>query len=247
MSRAIVREIPILLPDMEIGDDQKLLRRAQELASQERFRGSITNVRLRENKLVVDANSDVFEHDNQEQNQLEKIRRRASTFLRELGIYVFGKKAATARNLWEIQWRPQIEHLVNNAITHDVVDNYLAALMLIIPCIDRAFTFENPPDDTGYTTAMLKWAFPERDIGISTQDYKKCIREMRDGLVNGLKHDSFLRGNVYISNAENNPHPFYVNGDNVIVNPHAFWTHVRNRIDGYYADKPRNITIGPEL
>lgn len=247
MSRAIMREIPILLPDMEIGDDQKLLKRAQELASQERFRGIITNVRLRENKLVVDANSDVFAHDNQEQNQLEKIRRRASNFLRELGIYIFGNNVAIARNLWEIQWRPQIEHLVNNAITHDVVDNHLAALMLMIPCIDRAFTFENPQGDTGYTKAMLKWSFPEQDVGVTPKDYKKCIDAMRDGLVNGLKHDSFLRGQVYINNEEGNPHPFYANGDVVIVNPSAFWRHVRDRIDGYYADKPRNITIGAEL
>ena len=193
---------------MDIGDDQKLLNRAQELASQQRFHGHITNAHLRENKLVFEAHSDFFEDDNQEQNQLDKFRRRASKFLRELGIYIFGNNVATARNLWEIQWRPQIEHLVNSAITHDVVDNHLAALMLMIPCIDRTFTFENPQTDTKYTTAMLKWAFPEQHIGISAKDYKTCLKQMRDGLVNGLKHDSFLRETVYISNAQNNAHPF---------------------------------------
>ena len=244
MSKAIGREIQILLPQMEIGDHQKLLKRAQELATQERFRGQINGVRLSANELIIIVNSDVFEHDIQEQNQLKKVHRRANRFIRELGIYIFGNKIATTRNLWEIQWRPQIEFLMNNAITHDMVDNHLAAIMLMIPCIDRAFTIENPQGDTGYTTAMLKWAFPENAVDISTKDYKKCIKEMRDGLINGLKHDSFLRGSVYIHNAENNPNPFYVNGDFVIVNPHAFWTHVRNKIDDYYADLPRNLSIG---
>lgn len=245
MKKAIMREIRILLPKMEVGDYQKLLVRAQNLASQKRFRGHITNVRLSANKLSVEAHSDVFEHKNQEQKQLEKMLKRANLFLRELGIYIFGDNVATARNLWEIQWRPQIEHLMNNAITHDVVDNHLATIMLMIPCIDRTFTFQYPQKQFGYTTEMLKWAFPEKDVGLSATEYETCITAMHEGLVNGLKHDSFLRETVYISNARNNPRPFYVSGDNVIVNPNAFWTHLRNRIDKYYEDKPRNITIGP--
>ena len=246
MNREIGREIAISLSEMDIGDDQKLLNRAQQLASQQRFHGHITNAHLRENNLVFEAHSDFFEDDNQEQEQLSKMLKQASRFLRELGIYIFGNNVATARNLWEIQWRPQIEHLMNNAITHDVVDNHLAAIMLMIPCIDRTFTFQYPQKHFGYTIEMLKWAFPEKEVSISATEYETCITGMHDGLVNGLKHDSFLREIVYISNAEKNPRPFYVKGDNVIVNPHAFWTHLRNRIDGYYADKPRNITIGAE-
>ena len=92
---------------------------------------------------------------------------------------------------------------------------------------------------------MMKWAFPEQDVGISGKVYKTSIRTVRDGLVNGLKHDAFLRANVYLSNNKNYPHPFQLNGEVVIVNPDKFWEQLRNRIDGYFADNPRNIAIGP--
>ena len=244
MNRVIGQEFVISLSEFEQHDILKVIARAKELVTQERFHGKIQIVYPLQDKIAFIANSDVFEHDNQEKNQIEKARRRASRFLRELGIYVFGNKVATSRNLWEIQWRPQIQYLMTNTITHDVVDNHLAAVMLMIPCIDRAFTFEHPQGGTGYTSKMLKWAFPEDAIDISAKDYRKCINEMRDGLVNGLKHDSFLRGNVYINNSENNPHPFYLFEEYVIVNPHAFWTHVCNKLDTLYADKPRNLSIG---
>ena len=239
-----MHEFPILLPKMASGDNLKLLARAQELAGEDRFRGQITTVTLLENRLIVTAQSRIFEHDEQEKNELERVRDRAARFFKELGVFRFGEHTATSRNLWEVHWRPQIEYLMNNAIIDNVANNHVAALMLMIPCIDRTFTFIDPQESNEYTTAMLKWAFPEEDVGISAKDYKKCIKEMRDGLVNGLKHDSFLRGKVVISNTDSNPLPFYVNQGPVVVNPSGFWTHVRNKIDGYYADKPRNISIG---
>ena len=245
MGRAIGHEIEILLSELEQQDILKVLARAQELATQGRFRGKIQIVSALQDRIILISNSDIFEHDNQEKNQLEKTHERAARFLKELGVFKLGGKVATSRNLWELLWRPQIDHLMNNLVANDVVDNHVAALTLMIPCIDRTFTLIYPQNGDGYTTAMMKWAFPEKEVSISAKDYKTCIRTMRDGLVNGLKHDAFLRPNVYLHGAENNPLPFYVQGDYVIVNPQAFWTHVRNKIDNYYADKPRNITIGP--
>jgi len=229
---------------LEQQDILKVLARAQELAAQERFRGKIQIVSALQDRIILISHSDIFEHDDQEKKQLEKARGRAARFLKELGVFQLGGKVATSRNLWELLWRQQIDHLMNNIVTNDVVDNHVAALMLMIPCIDRTYTLINPPNPDGYTTAMMKWAFPVQDVGISEKDYKSCIRTLRDGLVNGLKHDAFLRPNVYLSNDKNNPHPFYLNGEIVIVNPDMFWTQVRNRIDGYFKDKPKNISIG---
>ena len=199
MSRAVALEFAVASSEFEQNDILNVLARANELVGQVRFRGKIQIISALQDRIVFIANSDVFQCDNQEKNQLETARRRAQEFLRELGVFRLGNRTATSRNLWELLWRPQIEYLMNNAVTKDVVDNHVAALMLMIPCIDRTYTLIHPPNADGYTTAMMKWAFPERDVGISEKDYKTCIRALRDGLVNGLKHDAFLRPNVYLN------------------------------------------------
>ena len=84
MSRAIGLEFAVSSSEIDQHDIFKIHARAKELVGQARFSGKIQIISALQDRIVFVANSDVFEHDNHEKNQLEKARRRALEFLKEL-------------------------------------------------------------------------------------------------------------------------------------------------------------------
>ena len=247
------KSLPVPLSDFAKDDIATIQDKAKQLAKQKfsstvdsssRLLFKITDISVTDDKLtftgvVVYIKADQFVEAE------EFLLLQANEFCAQLDLFLLDNQVATTRNMWELLWRPQIEHLMNQQVTDNVVDNHAAAIMLMVPCIDRAYTLQNPLARPGYTDGMLRHAFPKNDMDMPADKYEQCIKSLHKGLVNGLKHDSFLRHDVALCNDANNQRPFYRRGIQLIVNPWAFWKHVRDHLDEFYKNRIRNPSIGP--
>ncbi len=164
------------------------------------------------------------------------------------------------RDIWFICYRPQINLLMAGG-----EENHLAALVLMWVCMERAFTLHKPEFDprvnggkiVSVTDKVLRWFLVDPDTDFP-EDYKNRIEQvikiLKDDLVNGLKHDSFMREGVKLEDMimsmdEHQEHPHdivtpafkllyklaidYRNGE-VLLAPTNFWYLVRYKIDSFY-------------
>ncbi len=164
----------------------------------------------------------------------------------------------TYREIWFLLYRPQINLLMSGG-----VDNHLAALMLMWPCMERAFTLDNPEFDFAQnggrvipiTDKVLDWFFRSESESEVEQQLDEIIDILHKKFVNGLKHDSFIRpgvaledrvhslvpleqnGLVNIINLQTYRHPLEFDGNDVIIGPTMFWNFVRDKIDVFYIEK----------
>ena len=155
--------------------------------------------------------------------------------------YDLGGQDGTVRDTWERYYRGQIDQLVNGG-----GENFLAALTLMMPCMERVFTLIHPKYDgnickprKGYWKYVLKMFFPA--FGLTDDHYEYLNKYLRIGVI----HDAFTRGNIGFSNSYKrddftdsmNVFVEYVMGDGRLILQVIvpwFWERVRRRIDLFY-------------
>ena len=164
--------------------------------------------------------------------------------------------------IWFVHWRPQIELLMAGSS-----DNYVAALMLMIPCMERVYTLAHPQWDSYQRKKagekhkrlpidfVLKWFFKNE----GSDEYDQIIETVAQGFANGLKHDSFIRDEVRLwdgfvgriqSGQTGNEIDSFIHAQriralipiegtdgHVSIAPHPFWTVVKHRIDKFYIEE----------
>ena len=169
------------------------------------------------------------------------------------------------RDIWFICYRPQINLLMAGG-----VDNHLAALVLMWVCMERAYTLHKPEFDPAknggkivpVTDKVLRWFLIESDLTEAQKNrVENVISVLKDALVNGLKHDSFMREGVmledmvmsieeYKENPQDDAFPTFnllyklaidYNNGGVNLAPTNFWQMVRYRIDSFYISEYGSI------
>ena len=139
------------------------------------------------------------------------------------------------------------------------------ATILMFSCVDRAFTLEHPEHDRNknqqaninYGHKMLKWLFVDTVpnwYGTENQHHD-LIKVLAGKLVNGLKHDSFIRSNIILSDWRVGTHdvmfPFRLENNNelpyVIVSPTGLWNVVKMKLDTFYSDAPTDQRIFTQI
>ncbi len=179
----------------------------------------------------------------------------------EFDIVMGNLEDISHRDVWFICYRPQISLLMSGS-----EDNHLAALMLMWPCIERAFTLYDPKFDPtknggnlqGITDNMLLWILGSaKAVGNEHDSKMEIVKILRKSLVNGLKHDSFMRPPVLLEDkvqsyvrmeekqgAEPTLRQMFTyrfaieyNGQDLIIAPTSFWHLVRYRIDKFYIEE----------
>ena len=116
----------------------------------------------------------------------------------DANINIGNLTSATYKDVWYIYYRPQIQILMSGSS-----DNHVAALLLMIACMDRVYTLACPDKSGqkgGYTQDMLKYFFPKPEDE-NDDEYDRRMKSLADDLVNALKHDTFVRENVILSDA----------------------------------------------
>lgn len=162
--------------------------------------------------------------------------------LRRVRVLADGKEL-TAKDMWETHYRNQIDGLIRGG-----TDNYVAALSLMIPCMDRVYTLLHPccdrdevcRPDTSYGPNVFEMFFPA--FGFDGSVYNYLNRNLRNGVI----HYTFMRGDIGIAESFTDIKD-YGDGLNVfhqlitadgripllIVVP-WFWERVKTRIDRFY-------------
>lgn len=191
-----------------------------------------------------------------EKRSLDSIARLIA-LLKSKGVPLSEQHPYSPKNTWLNHFRPTVEHLMSLGPGF-----WLPALTLSIPCIDAAYQdwFEDQYGErpkNPYTEAMLRWIFDPEDVYHEHENLNKAIDLLREGLANGLKHDTLIREpislyNPYLTTTYNEPPNFavYLGGDetktilsvrvdsmgveSVMVFPSLWWETIRNRIDQHY-------------
>ena len=148
--------------------------------------------------------------------------------------YVLRGEESTAKDLWERCYRSQIDNLIRSG-----VDNYIAALVLMLPCMELVYELKTGKSKQDWT-AILKMFFPVDGFDDNT------YMQLKDLIRNGFVHDGFARANVRISAARYSPEE-YMDGQHVfegvldesgqfhlVIVPTYFWARVRDKIDSFY-------------
>ena len=171
----------------------------------------------------------------------------------DANINIGNLTSATHKEVWFIYYRPQIQTLMSGS-----PDNHVAALLLMIACMDRVYTLAYPDKSgqRGYTQDMLKYFLPKPE-GENDDEYDKQMKTLADDLVNALKHDSFIRSpNVMLSDAIYLGTKVDVNGEAIpaavkgqrriavtweddgklTIAATAFWYLIRDTIDDFYVN-----------
>ena len=162
--------------------------------------------------------------------------------LRRVRVLANGKKFR-AKEMWENFYRDQIDELMSGSTV-----NYVAALALMIPCMDRVYTLLHPccdrdevcKPDTSYGWKMFKMFFPAFGFDKSIYDY------LNKNLRNGVIHYAFMRGAIGIDetftdtnnygDASNVFHQLKTSDGRVVllIAVPWFWKRVKIRIDRFY-------------
>lgn len=93
---------------------------------------------------------------------------------------------AAAKAMWWSCYRPSIQMLFDtDKNLHD------AALLLMVPCMEKVFTLENPQ--------FKKRTVPYGEVLLRFFPYlgKEECELFRQRVANGLKHDSFIRSEIF--------------------------------------------------
>jgi hypothetical protein len=148
----------------------------------------------------------------------------------EANIYLVNFDSATYKDVWFINYRPQIQILMSGPS-----DNHLAALLLIIVCMDRVYTLQFPEkrNKRGYTQDMMKFFFPKPEEQ-DEEEYDRRMKTLTNDFVNALKHDTFVRANVVLNDSEMMAVKYDDNGKLTIA-PTEFWGYIRDFIDSFYS------------
>ena len=174
-------------------------------------------------------------------------------------VDILGEDKNKHNKNWFVYWRPQIENLMSGS-----KENYVAALMLMIPCMERVYTLKNPDADhyrqkkhgKNIKPVPIESVFKEFFTNENPQEYDQIIRTVAIGLANGLKHDSFIRDEIHLSDELVARHRSGVTGDaidsawylprtqaivsmkdgRVAIAPSSFWIVVRRQIDKFYLE-----------
>ncbi len=191
-----------------------------------------------------------------EKRSLDSISRLIA-LLKSNGVPLSEQRTYSPKNTWLNHFRPTVELLMRLGPGF-----WLPALTLSIPCIDAAYqdwykVRHGKEPKNPYTEAMLRWLFDPDNVFHEHERLNKAIELLRQGLANGLKHDTLIRkpirlNNPYLRREFNEPPKFSVHlGDNktntifavhvdssgaesVMVFPSLWWETVRNRIDRHY-------------
>lgn len=177
------------------------------------------------------------------------------------GIVLGNLENISYRDVWFLFYRPQINLLMSGSI-----DNHVAALMLLWPCMERVFTLKHPEFDpahpqgsrTGVSDKVLRWFLIDQDRrNLDDDQLEAAISVLHKQLVNGLKHDSFVRPGVLFEDrvpimtsipdpGANSPLPVIVESyrppleledDHVIIGTTLFWRMIQERIDRFYLEE----------
>ena len=165
----------------------------------------------------------------------------------------------TPREVWFICYRPQISLLMAGS-----EDNQLAAMVLMWVCMERAFTLHKPefdPAENGgnvipVTDKVLRWFLIQPEMSEDEKNrMEPLISILQNSIVNGLKHDSFLRPGVMLEDKvftilpDQHTAPTEGTytlvyrmalehyGHDLLIGPTNFWHLVRNRIDRFYMEE----------
>ena len=162
--------------------------------------------------------------------------------LRRVRVLADGNEL-TAKDMWETFYREQIDELMSGGAV-----NYVAALSLMIPCMDRVYTLlhpecdrdEVPRPDTSYGWRVFEKFFPAPGFDESVYDY------LNKNLRNGVIHYAFMRGAIGIDNTFSDT-TYYGDGSNVfhqlmtsdgrivlLIAVPWFWKRIKTRIDRFY-------------
>ena len=167
----------------------------------------------------------------------------------DANINIGNLTSATHKEIWFIYYRPQIQTLMSGS-----PDNHVAALLLMIACMDRVYTLKYPKKH-GYTQDMLKYFLPKPE-GENDAEYGERMKKLAEDLVNALKHDAFVRENVMLSDSAYLATGANVNGQvigvavkgqrriavtweddgKLTIAATAFWNHIRDTIDDFYVN-----------
>lgn len=174
-------------------------------------------------------------------------------------VDILGEDRNRHDRIWFVYWRPQIEYLMSGS-----EKNYIAGLMLMIPCMERAYTLKHPERDVNARENaqhlpfkdVLKWFFKNEN----PEGYDRIIYVVAQGFANGLKHDSFVRDEICLydknvawvqsGNTGNTGNTIdsalfsqrrqaiveMVDG-RVAIAPRSFWSVVSSRIDKFYLEE----------
>ena len=161
------------------------------------------------------------------------------SLLKTRGVPISGQAFHSAKDVWLNYFRPAIDALM--AIGHNA---WPPALSLSVLCIDAAYQDKFGKQKGSYTQKMLRWMFGPYIGGVSESEQSRLIRLIANGFANGLKHDTFIRepiilsdrfepGNVLLPPFQAGEH---FNGDEfIIVSPALWWQIVSKEIDHHYA------------
>lgn len=139
---------------------------------------------------------------------------------------------ASMQEAWVISARPQIMQLMAGS-----PDNHVAAMTLLIPWMDRLYTFEAGESSKGKTKQVVAHFFPQiegYELGRLT------------GFVIDLKHIGYagkkcalldsipainLMGNIEVQHDQRFTQPFTLVNDMLLIHPTAFVEQVQGQID----------------
>lgn len=162
--------------------------------------------------------------------------------LRRVRVLTDGKEL-TAKEMWETFYRDQIDELMRGGTA-----NYVAALSLMIPCMDRVYTLLNPECDrdevnkpnTHYVQQVFEMFFPA--FGFDDDIYRYLNENLRVGVI----HYTFMRGAIGIDETITDTE-WYGAGTNVfhqlktsdgkillLIAVPWFWKRVKTSIDRFY-------------
>ena len=153
--------------------------------------------------------------------------------LREIR-YIMGGEKCTAKDMWERSYRSQIDDHIRSG-----AENHIAALVLMMPCMDMVYKLKTGEKESGWTEVM-KMFFPA--FGFTHATY----HQLRTLVRNGFVHDGFTTGYVGINSANHTPEEYTDNEQvftatrtetgqfHLLIIPAFFWARVRDKIDSFY-------------
>jgi len=162
--------------------------------------------------------------------------------------------------IWFVHWRPQIEILMSGS-----AENYVAGLMLIIPCMERVYTLIHPEKDVYKQKkagkeakhALIRDVLKSFFTNENPEEYDEIIGIVAQGFANGLKHDSFVRDEICLYDENVARVQSGNTGDavdsawftrrtqavvkmadgRVVIAPRSFWSIVKRQIDKFYLEE----------
>lgn len=144
---------------------------------------------------------------------------------------------ASCKDARTIRARPQIQQLMAGS-----PDNHVAAMTLLIPCMDRLYTLESGESSKGKTWQVVAHFFPAiegYELGRLTGfviDLKHIAYAGKKSAILDSVQTINLMGNVEVKHEQRFSKPYTLLNDTLVIHPKAFVDHVRGQIDKTFVD-----------